>query len=449
MLCKQLDRFARGECRRLMLFMPPRHGKSEVASRRLPAFLLGRNPDKNVIACSYSADLASRMNRDVQRIIDDEEYRRLFPGVRLSGKGATDAKGYIRTNDLFEVVGRRGSYRSAGVGGGITGMGFDYGIIDDPIKNREEADSPAHREAVWEWYTSTFYTRQAPSAGILIVMTRWNTDDLAGRLLALAKEDPSADQWEVVSLPAMATDELHPEDPRSLGEALWASDYPVAELEKIRAQSAYDWAALYQQDPRPEGGTEWPESHFPDSIWFDDFPKNPTLKALGLDPAKGKEAKSGDYAAFVKMAKCAHGILWIEADVHRGKPAEFLVDQAIEHCREFVPDVFAVEANSFQELLATQIANKARAAGMAVPVVPIQNMVNKNVRIRRLGPYLAQGVLRFRNTPGTRVLVKQLKEFAHGAFDDAADATELTLRALINLWNGRQRKQSPTRITLR
>lgn len=451
LLCRHLDRFARGECKRLMIFMPPRHSKSQLVSRHLPAQLLGNNPDRNVIACSYSADLASRMNRDVQRIMDSETYRSVFPGVRLAGPRVEGSKGHIRTSDLFEVVGRRGSYRSAGVGGGITGMGFDWGVIDDPVKNREEADSPAHREAVWEWYTSTFYTRRAPQAGILLTTTRWHPEDLAGRLLAQAEADPKADQWEVIRLPAIATDDRHPEDVRRVGEALWPEFYPVSDLEKVRAQSAYDWASMYQQEPRPEGGTEWPDSHFHAGLFFDDWPHPNDIiaKAMGMDPAKGKEAKHGDYAAFTMMALDKHGTLWVEADLHRGKPMEFLVDQGLEWCRTFVPDVFAVEVNAFQELVAAQFRRRAAELQMVVPVVGLTNSVNKLVRIRRLGPYLAQGSFRFRATAGTRMLVKQLKDFAVGDFDDAPDCAELTLRSLISHVNGRRKPRQPTRVTVR
>ncbi|MBZ0293356.1 MAG: terminase family protein, partial [Anaerolineae bacterium] len=137
LICNYLDRFIARDIENLMLFMPPRHGKSEIVSRRLPAYILGKMPDSEIIANSYSADLASRMNRDVQRIIDSLEYRELFPETQLFGRNVrTIADGsYLRNSDIFEVVGKRGVYRSAGVGGGIVGMGFHYGIIDDPIKN--------------------------------------------------------------------------------------------------------------------------------------------------------------------------------------------------------------------------------------------------------------------------------------------------------------------------
>lgn len=194
LLCEYLDRLAQKEIRRLMVFMPPRHGKSELVSRKFPAFLLGNKPDTSIISCSYASDLASRMNRDVQRLIDSPEYEQLFPNSRLFGKNirSTARGSYLRNSDIFEIVNHRGVYRSAGVGGGITGMGGEYIIIDDPVKNREEADSATYREKVYNWYTSTLYTRLEKDGCILLTLTRWHEDDLAGKLLK-ASED-GADQ---------------------------------------------------------------------------------------------------------------------------------------------------------------------------------------------------------------------------------------------------------------
>jgi hypothetical protein len=147
-----------------MIFAQPRSGKSELVSRRLPAYILGRDPDATIIAASYGADLARRMNRDVQRIIDTPEYQRLFPDTQLWGKNVRSVAdgSYLRNSDLFEVVGHRGFYMSVGVGGALTGMGSKYMVLDDPVKNRKEANSATYRQSVWEWYTSTFYTRLAP-----------------------------------------------------------------------------------------------------------------------------------------------------------------------------------------------------------------------------------------------------------------------------------------------
>lgn len=257
--CRYLDDMISGKIKRLLVFAPPRHGKSELVSRRLPAYILGRNPDAHIIACSYSADLASQMNRDVQRIIDDEAYGRLFPETRLYGKNVrTMARGtYMRNSDLFEVVGRKGRYRSAGIGGGIMGMGFHFGIIDDPIKSIAEALSPTIRQNVADWYSGTFYNRQMKDARILVTLTRWHMDDLAGRLLKAMEEDKKADKWTILRFPALAEpeDERHPEDPRQEGDPLWPSWYGREFLDTQRAQGAHTWAALYQQRPQlREGG---------------------------------------------------------------------------------------------------------------------------------------------------------------------------------------------------
>ena len=445
LLFRYLDRFACGELRRLMVFMPPRHGKSELVSRRLPAYLLGRNPDTSIIACSYSADLASRLNRDVQRIIDTDLYHGLFPATHLFGKNVrANAQGsYLRNNDVFEVVGHRGSYRSAGVGGGITGMGFDYGIIDDPIKNREEADSPTYREATWEWYTSTFHSRRSRDAGILLTVTRWNQDDLAGRLLAKAKDDPKADQWTVLTLPAICEDPKHPEDTREFGEALWPSRYPLEELEKTRANSIYEWQALYQQNPHPEGGTEFPAEWFGPGIWFEDWPRDINLRVIALDPSKGKDAKFGDYAAYVLLGRDKQGTLWCEAELVR-KPPSQLVSLGLDLFRRFKADAMVVETNQFQELLAFEFVREARLACITLPLVPIENVVNKDVRVRRLGFFLANGLIRFKGgSPGTKLLVQQLQEFPVGTHDDGPDSLEMAVRTITDLINGRNR----TRVT--
>ena len=266
LIFNKLDQFVSGDIKRLIISMPPRNGKSEAVSRRLPAYIFGRLPDTNIIACSYSADLAQRMNRDVQRIIDSPEYNTLFPDVYLNSSNVkTTAQGsFLRNSDIFEIVGSSGVYRSAGVGGGITGMGFKYGIIDDPFKNREEAESTTIRNKVYEWYTDTFYTRQEEDASILITMTRWHEDDLVGRLLNLAKNDPEADQWELITLPALS-EEIRPEYDLRTGpdQALWPGKYPEAVLRKIKATvPVYTWLSLYQQRPSSAAGNLFKRENF-------------------------------------------------------------------------------------------------------------------------------------------------------------------------------------------
>lgn len=254
LICRVLNRFASGELRRVIVCMPPRVGKSELVSRRLPAYLLGRNPRTHVVGASYGHELAARTNRDVQRIIESAAYREIFPSTLLRGEHAASSTAWMKNSGIFEIVDYGGSYRAVGVGGALTGMGANHLILDDPTKNQEEADSFTHRQKVWEWYASTFWTRMEKNAGILITATRWHEDDLIGRLLALAKTDPLADQWEVISLPAIAEGEIHPADPRKLGEPLWPEKYDLKHLAAVKANGSRNWSALYQQRPSPDGG---------------------------------------------------------------------------------------------------------------------------------------------------------------------------------------------------
>jgi len=278
----------RGEIKRLMIFMPPRHGKSEQTTVRYPVWRLERNPQLQVIIAAYNQFFANKFSRKARRIA---ARRMVLAGDRNAVEEWETQAG--------------GGLRVVGVGGGVTGQGADLCIIDDPVKNREEAESPVYREKVWDWYTDDLYTRLEPGAAVVLIQTRWHVDDLAGRIL---KSD-DAPNWTVINLPAEAEDG----DPlgREVGEALCPERYDKAALADIRRvlQSAY--AALYQQRPVPAEGAvfKWPwfESH----KYFDggDFytvggkiwPYNQCWHAVIMDPAGGIST-SADYTAIGSFA---------------------------------------------------------------------------------------------------------------------------------------------------
>ncbi len=272
-----LEKYWRGEIN-LILSLPPRHSKSELASRNLPAWGFGHNPDFEIISCSYADSLASRMNRDCQRIIESDIYREIFPNTRIQdlrknldsnpifnddGEEISVTGSHLKNNSVFQIVGRRGVYRSAGVGGGITGMGFERGLIDDPFKDAKDAKSATIRESVWEWYGSVFYTRKTPTAKICVIMTRWHEDDLAGKLVDSMGERES-DQYTVLNLPAICDNpnEVDPAvlaelglEPRKVGDPLDGNRYDVGMLNKIRLTIGEKaWNALYQGKPSPDEG---------------------------------------------------------------------------------------------------------------------------------------------------------------------------------------------------
>lgn len=239
LIASALQRVIEGSLKRLYIGMPPRHGKSEMASVRFAAFYLGRYPDKQIIHISYAAALSNEFSRQVRRIIrEDENYRLLFPHVRLD----PDRE---RLDDWKLVQG--GGFKSVGVQGGVTGHGADLMIIDDPHKEGD-AESPAVLDAIFVWYATAARTRLAPGAAIVFVMTRWHPRDLMGRLLELERDDPEADRWEQLVLPALAGEN----DPlgRLPGEALWAERYSAGALRALRAISERLFDALYQQNPR-------------------------------------------------------------------------------------------------------------------------------------------------------------------------------------------------------
>jgi predicted phage terminase large subunit-like protein len=299
LICDTIDDFLEDpNRRRLMVFVGPRRGKSELISRRLPAYYLGRNPDKKIIATSYGAELAQSLNRDVQRIIDTPEYHKVFPETTLSASNVrtTAKKNYVRTTDRFEIVGHEGYYRSAGVGGGITGMGFDLGLIDDPLKDAKEAQSPTRKKAIWEWYDTTFSTRGMPANKIIVILTRWATDDLAGLLLERAMANPKAPQWEILCFPEIYDPNhpyVHPDDPRKEGEVIWPEVFPEEEvLAKYEESDSKTWNSLFQQLPAPDDGIIFKAE------WFKYYKELPDIeyKMLSVD-CSFKQTSTSDYVA--------------------------------------------------------------------------------------------------------------------------------------------------------
>lgn len=241
----------RGEIKRLMVFMPPQHGKSELVSRQLPAYILGKDPKAKIVVASYSSSLSSSFNRDCQRIIDSPAYNHIFPDTRLSSSNVvTMAGNWLRNSEIFEIVGHGGFLKSVGVGGSLTGTPADYAIIDDPVKDSIEAMSPTYQQRNWDWYNDVFYTRIHNDTRILITQTRWDISDLSGKLLA-RMEEQGGEQWTVLCIPAVKVQYDNEEDPREIGQALWPKRHSLEKLHQIRNQSIRTFEALYQQNPKP------------------------------------------------------------------------------------------------------------------------------------------------------------------------------------------------------
>jgi hypothetical protein len=242
----RLEAVERGDFRRLMMFMPPRHGKSLLGTQIFAAWCMGRHPDRSIITASYGQELADDFGRQVRNLVSDPIHRAIFPECRLADD-ATSMRRFSTTAG--------GSYYAVGRGGPITGRGADLLLIDDPIKDASEAHSEPNRRGLYEWYTSVARTRLQPGGAIVLICTRWHQDDLAGRLV----RENRGENWHVLSLPAIAEVD---ESFRRAGEPLWKEKFPLEVLEQIRISvGGAVWASLYQQRPAAAEGTvfktEW------------------------------------------------------------------------------------------------------------------------------------------------------------------------------------------------
>jgi len=430
-ICAELDAFladvVAGKSPRLMLTMPPRHGKTELASRRFPAYVLGRYPDMQIISTSYSADLATRNNKDVQRIIESEAYSRIFSETRMGGIGAR-ASGWQRTSDYFEIVGHKGSVRSAGVGGGITGMGGSILIIDDPFKDRQEADSETQRENVWDWYTSTLYTRLAPGGGIVVINTRWHMDDLSGRLLEM-QANGEGDTWRVVNFPAIAdADEPH----RKAGEALHPERYSLEQLESIRAAiGPRDWNALYQQRPAPDEGAyfrrEWMQT-------YDTLP--PYLRYYGASDY-AVTADGGDYTVHVLAGVDEQENIYL-VDLWRGQTdALEWIDAWSNIVRMYKPQIWAEEGGVILKSLDPIIRKRCQEQRIfSTYRQQFASVADKPTRARSLQARMQMGKVFFPSPsrcPWVADLMAEMLTFPVGRHDDQVDALSLLTRMLAEM----------------
>lgn len=396
----------------LVAMAPPRSGKSEYLSKWLPSWYTNAWSDRSVISTSYSmslARIACRFARD-QNHHDAPIWGR--GGVNRLVSGATD----------WQTV-DGGGMLAAGVGGGITGRKANLFLIDDCLKNAEQALSERVREAQWEWWQTTAFTRLEPGAKMIILGTRWHAADLLGKVLDFATKETNLKVREVrfqaiAELEENQTDMLG----RVNGEALWPERWPVEALLRIKSALAdYWWQALYQQNLTQHGSNEWPESYF----WGimvepEAWPENLVLSATALDPSKGKDAKKGDFQAIVNTGY-RDGYLWVECEIDR-QPISEMIDDLVQFNMRIRPTVTGIEAVAFQELLAPVYLQAQLDYSYYDQPELIQNTTPKRIRIARLGYWLRRHRIKIKNNASGQLLLKQLKAFPNGDHDDGCFA---------------------------
>lgn len=412
-VCRRLEEFSKKvvakESPRLMLFLPPRHGKSTLASIAFPAWHLGRNPQHEFISCSYSGSLALGFSRKVRGLLREPSYKTAFQ-TRLDPESQS-AEAWLTTSG--------GGFVAAGVGGGITGKGAHVLVIDDPVKNREDAESSNNRDANWDWYTSTAYTRLAPGGGVLVILTRWHDDDLAGRLLKATGD--GGDDWEVVRYPAIAEDD---EEFRDAGEPLHPERYDFESLERIRrAVGPRDWSALYQQNPVADDGDYFTRQmiqyYEPEEVDFDEM-----RYYCAWDLAIGKNDRN-DYSVGMVIGVNDADELFI-VDVVRGRFDGFeIVERILDLYEEWKPSMIGIEKGHIEMALGPFLEKRIRERGLYEAYIKDlkTGRRDKEARARAIQGRMQQGMVYFpRDAIFSGPLVAEMLRFPNGLHDDQVDA---------------------------
>lgn len=404
-----LEEVERGDVDRLLLMLPPRHGKSELASIRFPAWALGRNPRHEIITASYSGDLAMDFGYKTRAVLESDAYKALFSTqIRHDDR----SKGRWTTEE-------GGGYTSVGVGGPLTGRGATILSIDDPLKNREEADSQVYRDKVWDWYTSTAYTRLEKNGAIVLTLTRWHMDDLAGRILS--SEDAS--RWKVVRLPAIAEED---EPYRKAGEALWPEKYSLEELERTKGiVGVRDWAALYQQTPILSENQEFKEGMFKYRTETE-IRKLKTREFLTIDTAISK-ATSSDYTAFCDNSVDQENNWNLDAWRVRVGPKD-LIDTLFTLYARRKYEKIGIEKGIYLLALKPFLDDEMRKRNVFLPIVELDHkQIAKETRIRGLLPRYESGSI-YHLEGGCKDLEAEALAFPMGAHDDTIDALAYQLQ---------------------
>ena len=404
-IAKKFEDIANGKIKRLIVNMPPRHTKSEFASYLFPAWMVGKNPKLKVIQTTHTGELAVRFGRKMKNLVDTSEFAQVFEDCKIAAD--SKAAGRWETN-------KGGEYYAAGIGGAITGRGADLLIIDDP-HSEQDALSETAMDSAYEWYTSGPRQRLQPGGAIVIVMTRWSTKDLTGKLLN-AQTEPKADKWEVVEFPAIMPS----------NNPVWPNYWKLEELEAVKASlSEAKWQAQWQQNPTSEEGSiikrewwkEWRKKDIPDLIHI----------IQSYDTAFSKK-ETADFSAittwgvFYPQYKGPHVIL---LDVRKGRwDFPELKKIALEEYKYWEPETVIIEAKAS----GTPLTHELRQVG-----VPVVNFVpskgnDKHVRVNSVAPLFESGRVYYpADKRWAEEVIEECAAFPYGEHDDLVDSTTQAL----------------------
>lgn len=448
-ICERLERFMaaveKGEDPRLMLFLPPRVGKSHLASNFFPSWVMGHHPDWEIIASSYAVSLPIGFSRSIRDRIKTQAYSHIFRHTAIHPES--------RSAEVWETT-RGGKYVAAGVGGGITGKGAHVFIIDDPIKDAQEAESEATLHNLWNWYMSTASTRVYPGGGLLLIQTRWSDNDLAGRLLVKMKEDmedefipeEEIDKWEVVSYPAIAERDEYIEKKsrrivytpakgikaeliRKKGQSLSPERFPERFFrKKKRALLPRYWSALYQQNPVPDEGDYFKRHQFRYYRTGDvSFANTFTFSAWDL--AIGQRQYS-DYTVGVVASIDHNGNLYFRDMVRERWGTYEIVEAFLDIYLRYTCDLMGIEKTQLEQAIMPVLKQRMQERTLFPPLDEnLKPITDKVVRARPLQGWSQQGKIYLpSDQPWTEVFVNELLRFPNGVNDDIVDAAAWLVR---------------------
>lgn len=408
LIASKLDDVAEGKIPRLAIFMPPRMGKSELASRRFPAHVLGKNPELEIIAGSYGQELADDFGRDVRDIVASPECHNVFPQLSLR----PDSRAANRWHTT-----EGGAYRAVGVGGSATGRGADIFLIDDPVKDREDADSDAKRAKTYNWYRSTAYTRLSEHGAIVLIQTRWHEGDLAG--LLLEEMAAGGEQWEVLDLPAILPS----------GHSLWPKRFSLDRLARIkRAVGPREWSALYMQKPQPDEGSffkrEWFQTWDPLRVRPEDA--LPARLSFYGTSDYAVTADGGDYTVHRVWGVCPDGNLYRIAGWRGQTSSDVWVEKKLDLIAKWKPFAWFGEAGVIQKAVEPMIVRRMRERNTYCRLEWVPSLTDKPTRARGFQARAAMRTVWFE--PGADL--SEFLNFPTGKHDDEVDCAGMIGRAL-------------------
>ena len=410
-MAKAFERVASGELKRLIINMPPRHTKSEFASYLLPAWFLGRYPEKKIIQTAHTAELSVGFGRKVRNLVDSDDYKKIFPSIAL--RADSKAAGRWSTN-------KGGEYFAIGVGGAVTGKGADLLIIDDPHSEQEgQSADPGVFDKVHEWYTSGPRQRLQPGGAIVVVMTRWHKRDLTGQILKSSLQRAGTDEWEVIEFPAIMPS----------GDPLWPEFWPKPELEALREElPSPKWNAQYQQNPTSEEGALVKRDWWRE--WEKDKPPPCEFIIQSWDTAFLKTQRS-DFSACTTW-----GVFYWPDDTGTEQPNIILLDAykerlefpelkktAFEMWTDWQPDAFIVEAKA----AGTPLIFELRAMGIPVSEYTPSRGNDKIARVNAVADLFASGMVWAPRIRFAEEVIEEFASFPAGEHDDLVDSSTQAL----------------------